>query len=127
SSPSALASRLAGSTVSTSTLPPRWVAAEAPIAAAVVVLPTPPEPVDTTTSLAEHSCSIVAGATTSDRSVMLREAIRTPTPRPGPRRCGPWRAPRGSGGTGTAGRARADRRADRPGVGRGAAPGCGAG
>jgi hypothetical protein len=33
-------------------------------AAAVVVLPTPPEPVDTTISLAEHSCSIVAGATT---------------------------------------------------------------
>ena len=44
SRPRALASRRAGSTVSTSTLPPRWAAAIAASAAAVVVLPTPPEP-----------------------------------------------------------------------------------
>ena len=44
SSPSASASRRAGSTVSTSTLPPWCTAAMAAAAAAVVVLPTPPEP-----------------------------------------------------------------------------------
>ncbi|MCK4177667.1 hypothetical protein Acit_09420 [Aciditerrimonas ferrireducens] len=48
--PSASASRRAGSTVSTSTRPPERTAAVAAAAAAVVVLPTPPGPQATTIS-----------------------------------------------------------------------------
>src|ERR671910_2117613 len=57
SRPRALASRRAGSTVITSTLPPRWAAAMAAAAAAVVVLPTPPDPQQITISLAARSGS----------------------------------------------------------------------
>ena len=58
SSPSAFASRLAGSTVSTSTLPPMvaWRPSRR-AAAAVVVLPTPPEPQEMTISFAASNCS----------------------------------------------------------------------
>src|SRR3954447_3351260 len=70
SRPSALASRLAGSTVSTRTLPPRWAAAMAAVAAAVVVLPTPPDPQVTTISFDAYSCSIVP-----------RGSVRRPLPR----------------------------------------------
>ena len=59
SSPNALAKRRAGSTESTSTLPPRWVAAIAAAAAAVVVLPTPPDPHEITISFVASSCSSV--------------------------------------------------------------------
>ena len=52
SRPRALARRRAGSTVSTSTRPPRWAAAIVPRAAATLVLPTPPEPHVMTISLA---------------------------------------------------------------------------
>jgi hypothetical protein len=55
--PMASARRRAGSTVSTSTRPPRSVAANVAKAAAVVVLPTPPEPHVTTISFAASSCS----------------------------------------------------------------------
>src|ERR671912_1157447 len=55
SRPSALARRLAGSTVMTRILPPRWVAAWAAAAAAVVVFPTPPEPQQITISFAASS------------------------------------------------------------------------
>ena len=48
--PSAWASRLAGSMVSTTTVRP-YSAARSAIAAAVVVLPTPPAPQHTTTRL----------------------------------------------------------------------------
>src|SRR3546814_13390891 len=58
SRPSALASRRAGSTVTTRTLPPWCTAAIAAAAAAVVVLPTPPDPQWMTISLAASSCSI---------------------------------------------------------------------
>ena len=51
SSPSASASRRAGSIVSTSTLPPSRLAAPSAAAAATDVLPTPPEPQKTTISL----------------------------------------------------------------------------
>src|SRR5579864_1067698 len=56
--PSASASRLAGSTVSTRTFPPWRTAAIAAAAAAVVVLPTPPEPHAITISCDTSSCSI---------------------------------------------------------------------
>src|ERR1700722_1374511 len=58
SRPNALARRLAGSTVRTSTLPPWCTAAMTPAAAAVVVLPTPPGPQAMTISLAASSPSI---------------------------------------------------------------------
>ena len=57
SSPSASASRFAGSIVSTSTLPPRRAAAASAAAAATDVLPTPPEPQNTTISFVASSCS----------------------------------------------------------------------
>src|SRR4029453_13070983 len=57
SSPRALASRRAGSTVMTSTFPPRWAAAMAAADADVVVLPTPPDPQQITISLAASSGS----------------------------------------------------------------------
>ena len=77
SRPRALASRLAGSTVSTSTLEPWLTAAISADAAAVVVLPTPPGPQATTISLVASRLSIVGvGA--------------------GPSVCGPAR--RGAGG-----------------------------
>src|SRR5438552_13113725 len=57
SRPRALASRLAGSTVTTSTLPPCLTATMAAAAAAIVVLPTPPEPDEMAISLAASSCS----------------------------------------------------------------------
>ena len=53
-----MASRLAGSTVSTSTLDPCLTAAITAAAAAVVVLPTPPGPQATTISLLASSPSI---------------------------------------------------------------------
>ena len=52
--PSACASRLAGSIVSTTTVRP-YSAARSAIAAAVVVLPTPPAPQHTTTRLVVSS------------------------------------------------------------------------
>src|SRR5664280_1060981 len=58
SRPRALASRLAGSTVSTSTLDPCLTAAITAAAAAVVVLPTPPGPQATTISLVARSPSV---------------------------------------------------------------------
>src|SRR4051812_40120278 len=61
SRPSALASRLAGSTVRTRTLPPCFTATIAATAAAVVVFPTPLLPQNTATSLAANSCSIEPG------------------------------------------------------------------
>ena len=48
--PRASASRFAGSTVTTSTLPPTYAAATAATEAAVVVFPTPPGPHAITTS-----------------------------------------------------------------------------
>src|SRR5580698_1462397 len=59
--PSAWANRRAGSTVTTSTRPPRWQAAMAAIEAGTVVLPTPPGPHTTTISLAATRASIVVG------------------------------------------------------------------
>jgi hypothetical protein len=58
--PSASASRRAGSTVSTSTRPPISVAAYAASAAAMVVLPTPPEPHDEQHLLAGEQRSMSA-------------------------------------------------------------------
>src|SRR5664280_2734769 len=55
SRPSALASRLAGSTVRTSTLDPWVTAAMSADAAAVVVLPTPPGPHATTISSVSYT------------------------------------------------------------------------
>src|ERR1700736_5056798 len=62
SNPRAFASRLAGSTVRTRTLPPCFTAVMAAAAAAVVVLPTPPEPQAMTISLAAISASRDVGA-----------------------------------------------------------------
>jgi hypothetical protein len=68
SSPRAFASRRAGSTVMTSTFPPRWAVAMAATAAAVVVLPTPPEPQQITISFAATRCSSeVAGTADTGR------------------------------------------------------------
>ena len=91
-SPSASASRRAGSTVSTRTRPPCSAAAMAPTAAAVVVLPTPPGPQAMTISLAESRWPIVGGA-----SAARRGAISTPAPRPGPGPSGGSCADRGCG------------------------------
>ncbi len=60
SSPSESASRLAGSMVTTATFSPRSAMPMA-MAAAVVVLPTPPEPAHTTIRRPSRSVSIRAG------------------------------------------------------------------
>ena len=66
--PSASASRRAGSTVSTSTLPPWSTAAASPSAAAIVVLPTPPDP--------QHEHHLLAGQQRVERA---RELDRAPS------------------------------------------------
>src|SRR5919108_2619671 len=71
SSPRALASRRAGSTVMTSTFPPRWAVAMAATAAAVVVLPTPPDPQQITISLAATRCSSEVAGTFAGRGTLL--------------------------------------------------------
>ena len=77
SRPSAVASRRAGSIVSTSTLPPSRLAAPSAAAAATDVLPTPPEPQNTTISFAASSCSSVVdrGSARAHRPELLAERV----------------------------------------------------
>ena len=105
SRPRALASRRAGSTVSTSTLPPRCAAAMAAAAAAVVVLPTPPEPQAIDDLLGREQLLDRAGAAPvrSLRPSVAQLRGRAPRPPAGSPAC------RGCGRTGTARRAAAGR------------------
>ena len=76
SSPSASARRRAGSMVSTSTLPPRRAAAVSADAAATDVLPTPPEPQNTTTSARPASSASQRGRRIAGcRSLTLTELL----------------------------------------------------
>ena len=88
-SPSASASRRAGSTVSTSTRPPSSTTAVAASAAAVVVLPTPPGPHAMTMSLAASSWPTVL--TTGGPVALTARAPRRARAPPGvscaPRSC----------------------------------------
>ena len=81
-------------------------------AAAVVVLPTPPDPHTITISLAAKRASRVSGRTTPPASGPAR-GISSPAPRRGRRRADGWRAARGCGRTGT-GRTAAGRPGRRP-------------
>ncbi len=76
SRPSAPARRRAGSTVSTSTFPPRWVAAIVAMAAAVVVLPTPPDPQAMTISRDASNASIDSTSSSVPRRPRALPAIR---------------------------------------------------
>ena len=84
SSPSAVASRRAGSIVSTSTLPPRRTAAPSAAAAATDVLPTPPEPQNDDDLLRREQLlerrrtSVVGAAAARSQSRAPRRARRRP-------------------------------------------------
>src|SRR5690349_1672856 len=75
SSPSAVASRFAGSMVTTATFLPCWASPRA-TAAAVVVLPTPPEPAQITIRLPSSSGSSDVSTRTSDQALTHRERDR---------------------------------------------------
>src|SRR5665213_1378867 len=108
SSPSALARRLAGSTVRTSTLEPWLIAAIRAEAAAVVVLPTPPGPQATTISLVASRLYIVrTGASASTLRLPVRgarAAITGRAPRRASRPPASWYAARATARRGRGGR-----------------------